>query len=66
MNCQRLGGSCFFRGVVCSLSLSDKEKTEGLFTGYYEPTLYGSLTRTDRFSIPLRSRPQDLVMVQFG
>ncbi|HPQ50711.1 MAG: murein transglycosylase A [Alphaproteobacteria bacterium] len=56
----------FFEAWFVPYLLSDKEKTEGLFTGYYEPTLYGSLTRTDRFSIPLRSRPQDLVMVNLG
>lgn len=31
-----------------------------LFTGYYEPELDGSLTRTPRFTVPLYRRPPDL------
>ena len=33
----------------------------GLFTGYFEPVLRGSRVKTDRFSIPLMNRPDDLV-----
>jgi membrane-bound lytic murein transglycosylase A len=36
---------------------------KGLFTGYYIPILQGSLTKTDKFNIPVYSRPNDLVMV---
>ncbi len=32
-----------------------------LFTGYYEPMLYGSLNRTETFRYPVYSRPKDLV-----
>lgn len=39
---------------------------EGLFTGYYEPTLYGSLTRHDAFQTPLYGRPEDLVKIDLG
>lgn len=38
----------------------------GLFTGYYEASLKGSLTRTDRYQTPLRRRPDDLVQVNLG
>jgi len=38
----------------------------GLFTGYYEPELNGSLERSDRYSTPLRKRPADLVSVSLG
>jgi membrane-bound lytic murein transglycosylase A len=31
-----------------------------LFTGYYEPELAGSLTRTPRFTVPLYRRPPEL------
>ncbi len=31
-----------------------------LFTGYYEPELPGSLTRTARFAVPLYARPPEL------
>ncbi|MEE9911606.1 MAG: MltA domain-containing protein [Deltaproteobacteria bacterium] len=33
-----------------------------VFTGYYEPLLEGSLTRTDRYKYPLYKPPPDLVM----
>ncbi|KZD12816.1 murein transglycosylase A [Oceanibaculum pacificum] len=39
---------------------------DGLFTGYYEAELNGSLTRTSRYSVPLHRRPDDLVMVDLG
>ncbi len=32
-----------------------------LLTGYYEPELYGSRVRTDKFNVPLYRRPRDLV-----
>ena len=36
---------------------------EGLVTGYYEPVLAGSRTRTDRFRTPVYGVPPDLVAV---
>jgi membrane-bound lytic murein transglycosylase A len=39
---------------------------EGLFTGYYEPELRGSLTRGGQYTIPLHARPADLVTVDLG
>ena len=33
-----------------------------LFTGYYEPLLEGSLTRTDKYKYPLYMPPPDIVM----
>lgn len=30
----------------------------GVITGYFEPELRGSMTRTDRYSVPLRARPE--------
>ncbi len=38
-------------------------RPHGLLTGYYEPQLEGSRTRTDRFQTPLLRRPADLVNV---
>ena len=35
-------------------------------TGYYEPLLEGSLTRTERFSVPLYAPPDDLLTVDLG
>jgi membrane-bound lytic murein transglycosylase A len=39
---------------------------EGLFTGYYEPSLRGALVRSGPYQTPLRARPDDLVMVDLG
>ncbi len=41
-------------------------RTEGLFTGYYEPALRGAHHRSDRYTTPLLKRPADLVMVELG
>ncbi len=38
----------------------------GLFTGYYEPTLEASRTRSETYATPLHTRPQELVMVALG
>ena len=39
---------------------------DGLFTGYYEPVLHGSLTRKAPYLIPIYARPADLVSVDLG
>lgn len=39
---------------------------EGLFTGYYEASLRGSLKKSAVHNIPLYARPDDLVMVDLG
>lgn len=39
---------------------------DGLFTGYYEAALHGSLTRDNTYRYPLYARPDDLVMVDLG
>lgn len=41
-------------------------RLEGTITGYYEPLLYGSLTRSERFRYPLYRRPDDLVTIDVG
>lgn len=48
------------------LAVYDGESVEGLFTGYYEPTLHGSRSRGGRFQTPLHARPDDLVAVELG
>jgi len=44
----------FFRGVVIG------PDTAPLFTGYYEPEIDASLTRTDRFDTPIHRVPPEL------
>jgi len=43
-----------------------KDGPEGLFTGYYEPEIKGSLAPDARFPVPLYRRPDDLVEVDLG
>ena len=43
-----------------------KISTTGLFTGYFEPAYPASYEQTDIFSVPVLSRPDDLVMVDLG
>lgn len=38
----------------------------GLITGYYEPLLLGSRTKTARFNVPLFVRPDDLLVIDLG
>ena len=45
---------------------ANNDQTDGLFTGYYEAELHGSLTPDDRFKTPLYRRPTDLVSVDLG
>jgi len=37
-----------------------------LFTGYYEPLIPGSLTRSEKYPYPIYSRPDDLVSVDLS
>lgn len=41
-------------------------EVDGLFTGYFEPELNGSLQPSTRYSVPLYARPADLVTVELG
>ena len=40
--------------------------SQGLFTGYYEPKLYGSRVKTARFRYPLYGVPDDLLTIDLG
>lgn len=46
--------------------VSGSNGADGLFTGYYEPELYGSLTPTTQFATPLYRKPDDMVTVPLG
>ncbi len=39
---------------------------DGLFTGYYEPTVAASRTRSETYATPLHARPDDLISVSLG
>ncbi|HVK56522.1 MAG TPA: murein transglycosylase A [Burkholderiales bacterium] len=38
----------------------------GMITGYYEPLLYGSRTRSEQYRYPLYSQPDDLITVDLS
>ncbi len=46
----------FFRSAASSV----------LYTGYYEPTLRGSLRQSERYAWPLYGRPDDMVLVDLS
>ncbi|MFN7961613.1 MAG: MltA domain-containing protein [Thermoanaerobaculia bacterium] len=46
--------------------LSNREEPQGLFTGYYEPSLRGSLKPTPTYATPLYLRPRDLLVADLG
>lgn len=47
-------------------SLGAEKTGKVLFTGYYEPTLQGSLQKNDEYRHPLYCRPQDLLTIDLS
>ncbi len=41
--------------------LSETGKSPGHFTGYYQPTIEGSLIKTDKYTVPIYQRPKNLI-----
>lgn len=56
----------FFESAFVPYAVSGTAGREGMFTGYYEAALNGSLTRTGKYQTPLYARPADLVSVNLG
>lgn len=56
----------FFESHFTPYEMLGANGADGLFTGYYEPTLHGSHRKHDRFIIPIYSRPNDLVNINLG
>jgi membrane-bound lytic murein transglycosylase A len=56
----------FFEYWFTPFAAADNDAAEGLFTGYYEPSLKGALAPSQRYATPLLARPGDLVMVELG
>jgi len=44
--------------------LAGNDNPDGLITGYYEPLLFGSFSKTDRYKYPLYKQPDDLLVVK--
>ncbi len=53
----------FFEQWFRPYLVADQGTVEGLFTGYYLPELHGSLTRSERYRIPLYRKPADLIQI---
>lgn len=58
--------STFFENHFTPYAVSADNDPVGLFTGYYEASLNGARTKTEKYNVPLYARPDDLVMVQLG
>jgi membrane-bound lytic murein transglycosylase A len=56
----------FFETWFRPYAAADGDRREGLFTGYYEASLQGSLNQSERYATPLHRRPDELVMVDLG
>jgi membrane-bound lytic murein transglycosylase A len=56
----------FFMRWFVPYLVSGSNGAEGLFTGYYEPELYGSFEQRHPFTVPLYRKPDDLVTVPLG
>lgn len=56
----------FFEENFNVYSVHGDAGTEGLFTGYYEPRLKGSLEKKEPYVVPLYARPDDLITVNLG
>jgi membrane-bound lytic murein transglycosylase A len=52
----------YFERSFVPVAVAPGGNDRGLFTGYYEPELRGSRTRSRRFRVPLYARPSDLVV----
>lgn len=50
----------FFERRFTPFTITNHDKERGLFTGYYEPVLYGSLKKHKDFKYPLYSAPPNM------
>lgn len=50
----------FFESEFVAVRVSDPDRPQGLFTGYFEPEVKGSRTRGGPYQVPLYRRPGDL------
>jgi membrane-bound lytic murein transglycosylase A len=56
----------FFADNFTPYEIWNAKDRNGLFTGYYEPILHGSIKKKKPYLIPLYARPADLVTVNLG
>lgn len=51
----------FFETEFHPFRVRDEARPQGLFTGYYEPLVEGSLTPSPQYPVPVYEKPKDLV-----
>ena len=56
----------FFELWFTPFLVSSQGREEGLFTGYYEPAIQGSLERSDEFPVPIYGKPPSLISINLG
>ncbi|MGI9503450.1 MAG: murein transglycosylase A [Geminicoccaceae bacterium] len=56
----------FFEAWFQPFAITVDGETEGLFTGYYEPLLQGSKSKSSAYAVPLYLPPNDLVRIDLG
>ncbi len=56
----------FEKWFVAHIVIGKDNREDGLFTGYFEPLLFGSLTKTDRYKYPVYGRPADLLTIDLS
>ena len=57
-------GEVFFTKYFEPKLLHSVDSDEGLITGYYEPFLKGSLTKTSKYKYPIYKSPDDLIKLE--
>jgi len=58
-----IDGIYFFKQNFQPYKLLSNNSDKGIITGYYEPLLQGSITKTSKFRYPIYNVPKDLIMV---
>ncbi len=56
----------FFETWFDVVEFYDGKPVQGLFTGYYMSSLKGSLTKTEKYNVPIYGVPDDLVSMQLN
>jgi len=56
----------FFQEWFVPIEFNEKKAKPGLFTGYYMPSIEGSLTQSKEFNVPIYETPDDLMTVDLG
>lgn len=60
------GEKFFIQNFTPYKLLSKNEKDEGTITGYYEPLLQGSLTKSKKYPYPVYGIPKDMITIKLN